>query len=71
MTVADIGRADMGKSLALADYGWLNGVWAANSNLVIRYLGILMVTIPMGLINDIGMPLGLTFAARPCTSGFW
>ena len=63
-TVADVGPADMDVNPASADLGWRNGVWVANGNLVPRHLGIPTVTVPMGLMADIGMPVGLTFAGR-------
>ena len=44
--------------------GWRNGVWVANGNLAIRHLGIPTVTVPLGTMDDIGMPVGLTFAGR-------
>ncbi len=63
-TVADVAPADMDVVEASADLGWRNGVWVANGNLAIRHLGIPTVTVPMGLADDIGMPVGLTFAGR-------
>lgn len=63
-TVADVGPADMDVNPASADLGWRNGVWVANGNLVPRHLGIPTVTVPMGAMADIGMPVGLTFAGR-------
>ncbi|MNC75695.1 amidase [compost metagenome] len=36
----------------------------ANGNLAIRHLGVPTVTVPMGVMADIGMPVGLTFAGR-------
>jgi amidase len=60
--VADVGPADMDVNPASADLGWRNGVWVANGNLVPRHLGIPTVTVPMGTMADIGMPVGLTFA---------
>jgi amidase len=63
-TVADVGPADMDVNEAAADVGWRNGVWVANGNLVPRHLGIPTVTVPMGTMADIGMPVGLTFAGR-------
>ena len=62
--VADVGPADMDVNEASADLGWRNGVWVANGNLVVRHLGIPTVTVPMGTMADIGMPVGLTFAGR-------
>lgn len=62
--VADVGPADMDVDPASADLGWRNGVWVANGNLVPRHLGIPTVTVPMGTMEDIGMPVGLTFAGR-------
>ena len=63
-TMADVGPADMDVNPASADLGWRNGVWVANGNLVPRHLGIPMVSVPMGTMADIGMPVGLTFAGR-------
>lgn len=62
--VADVGPADMDVNVASADLGWRNGVWIANGNLAVRHLGIPTVTVPMGVMSDIGMPIGLTFAGR-------
>lgn len=62
--VADVGPADMDVDPASAELGWRNGVWVANGNLAIRHLGIPTVTVPMGTMSDIGMPVGLTFAGR-------
>lgn len=62
--VADVGPADMDVNPASAALGWRNGTWVANGNLVLRHLGIPTVTTPMGVMADIGMPVGLTFAGR-------
>jgi amidase len=62
--VADVGPADADVNEASADIAWRNGVWVANGNLAIRHLGIPTVTVPMGTMADIGMPVGLTFAGR-------
>jgi len=62
--VADIGPADADVNPQSAEIAWRNGVWVANGNLAIRHLGVPTVTVPMGLLNDIGMPVGLTFAGR-------
>jgi len=63
-SVADVGPADAGVNSASADIAWSNGVWVANGNLAIRHLGVPTVTVPMGIMADIGMPVGLTFAGR-------
>ncbi len=62
--VADVGPADMDVNPASADLGWRNGTWIANGNLAMRHLGIPSVTVPAGLMADIGMPIGLTFIGR-------
>ena len=61
--VADVGPADMDVNPASADLGWRNGTWIANGNLAMRHLGIPSVTVPMGVMEDTGMPVGLTFCA--------
>jgi amidase len=62
--VADIAPSDMDVNPASADLGWRNGTWIANGNLAVRHLGIPTVTVPMGMLRDIRMPVGLTFAGR-------
>ncbi len=62
--VADIGPADADVNPASADLAWRNGTWVANGNLAIRHMGVPTVTVPMGRMEDTGMPAGLTFAGR-------
>ncbi|MDH6531937.1 amidase [Aurantimicrobium minutum] len=62
--VADVGPADADVKEESARLAWRNGTWVANGNLVPRHLGIPTVTVPMGVMSDIGMPVGLTFAGR-------
>lgn len=62
--VADVGPADADVNPASAELAWRNGTWVANGNLVPRHLGIPCVQVPMGVMADIGMPIGLTFAGR-------
>ncbi|MFJ3522416.1 amidase [Pseudomonas sp. NPDC090203] len=63
-TVADVAPANADIDPQSADIAWSNGVWVANGNLAIRHLGVPTVTVPMGVMPDIGMPVGLTFAGR-------
>lgn len=62
--VAEIGPADADVNPDSFDKAWANGVWVANGNLAIRHLGIPTVTVQMGVMEDTGMPAGLTFAGR-------
>ena len=59
---ADVGPADADADSSSADIAWRNGVWVSNGNLVPRHLGIPTVTVPMGTMDDTGMPVGLTLA---------
>ena len=63
-TQSDIAPADADVNPASADIAWRNGVWVATGNLAIRHCGVPTVTVPMGTLDDIGMPVGLTFAGR-------
>jgi amidase len=62
--VADVGPADADVNEESARLAWRNGTWVANGNLVPRHLGIPTVTVPMGTMADICMPVGLTFAGK-------
>lgn len=62
--LADVGPADADVNPVSADLAWRNGVWVANGNLAIRHMGVPTVTVPMGVMADTGMPMGLTFAGR-------
>lgn len=59
---ADVGPADADVNESSADLAWRNGVLFSNGNYAIRHLGIPTVTIPMGVMSDTDMPIGLTFA---------
>lgn len=61
---ADVGPADADRNTGSADLAWRNGVWVSNGNLVPRHLGIPTVTVPMGIMTDTAMPVGLTFAGK-------
>jgi len=62
--VADIAPADADYNPLSADIAWRNGTWVANGNQAIRHCGVPTVTVPMGMLSDIDMPIGLTFAGR-------
>jgi amidase len=62
--VADVGKADADVNEESARLAWRNGTWVANGNLVWRHLGIPTVTVPMGIMADIGMPVGMTIAGK-------
>ncbi|MFL4472604.1 amidase [Paeniglutamicibacter sp. MACA_103] len=59
---ADVGAADADTDPESADKAWENGIFFSNGNYAMRHLGIPSVTVAMGLMEDIGMPVGLTFA---------
>ena len=59
---ADVGAANADVDQAAADRAWDNGVFFSNGNYALRHLGIPSVTVAMGLMSDIGMPVGITFA---------
>jgi len=63
-TQIDIAPSDADVNPAAADIAWRNGVWVSTGNLAIRHCGVPTVTVPMGTLDDIGMPVGLTFAGR-------
>ncbi len=63
-TMTDVGPADADVNPESAEIAWRNGVWVATGNLAIRHCGVPTVTVPMGTMEDIGMPVGLTFAGR-------
>ena len=62
---ADVGPADADTNPDSAALAWRNGVWVANGNLVPRHFGLPTVTVPLGLMADIGMPVGFTLLAGP------
>ncbi|KAF2993860.1 hypothetical protein E8E13_000780 [Curvularia kusanoi] len=60
----DVGRADADVNEKSAAEAWRNGVLYSNGNCAIRQLGIPTISVPMGIMSDIGMPVNLTFAGR-------
>ncbi|KAG8354415.1 hypothetical protein FVEN_g7706 [Fusarium venenatum] len=63
---ADVGKADADVNEQSAKHAWLNAVLYSNGNCAIRQFGIPTVTVPMGVMADIGMPVNLTFASKTC-----
>jgi amidase len=61
---ADVAPFDADRNPASNEIAWRNGTWVANGNQAIRHLGIPTVTVPMGVMADIGMPVGLTIAGK-------
>lgn len=59
---SDVGAAtaDIGKDAA--NKAWENGIFFSNGNYAMRHFGIPSITVAMGTMDDIGMPVGLTFA---------
>jgi amidase len=60
----DVGKADADCNETSAAEAWRNGVLFSNGNCAIRQLGIPTVSVPMGIMADIGMPVNLTFASK-------
>ncbi|GAB3619949.1 amidase [Glutamicibacter endophyticus] len=59
---ADVAPADADVNPESADKAWANGVFFSNGNYVLRHFGIPSITVPMGIMEDIDMPVGLTIA---------
>lgn len=63
-SAADIGRANADVDEAAYDHATSNGVSRSNTNSMLRHLGIPSVSVTMGLLSDIGMPVNVTFAGK-------
>jgi amidase len=63
-TNADVASAALHERPEHMDAALRNGVLFSNGNRAIRHLGIPTVTVPMGRMADINMPVGLTLAGR-------
>ncbi|MGL3804838.1 amidase [Paeniglutamicibacter sp. R2-26] len=59
---ADVAAQDADISKESADRAWDNGVFFSNGNYALRHFGIPSITVAMGIMEDIGMPVGLTIA---------
>ncbi|KAJ5766131.1 uncharacterized protein N7511_003747 [Penicillium nucicola] len=60
----DVGAADADCEEVSSRFAWSNGVKYSNGNRPIRHLGVPTISIPMGVMEDTGMPVNLTFAGR-------
>ncbi|MBN9140380.1 MAG: amidase [Micrococcales bacterium] len=58
----DVGRDDLFTRPESLEHASRNGVVYSSTNRVLRHLGIPSVTVPMGFMSDLQMPVGLTFA---------
>jgi amidase len=58
---ADVGLANSDVDDKAYDLAQRNGVVYSNTNWMLRHLGIPSVSVPMGLMADIGMPVNLMF----------
>lgn len=60
----DVGAADADCDEVASCFAWSNGVKYSNGNRPIRHLGVPTISVPMGVMEDIGMPVNLTFAGK-------
>ncbi|KAJ6080542.1 hypothetical protein N7467_010295 [Penicillium canescens] len=60
----DVGAANSDRDEVSSLFAWSNGVKYSNGNRPIRHLGVPTISVPMGLMEDTGMPVNLTFAGK-------
>ncbi|KPI45865.1 Glutamyl-tRNA(Gln) amidotransferase subunit A [Cyphellophora attinorum] len=60
----DVGYAESDVDIELARHTWRNGVQYSNGNRCLCHLGIPSITVPMGILKDRRMPMGLTILAK-------
>ena len=60
-TNSNIAHADADVDMAHSTEAWQDGTWFSNGNRMIRHLGIPSVSVSMGVMDDTGVPAGLTF----------
>ncbi|OAG03991.1 amidase signature enzyme [Paraphaeosphaeria sporulosa] len=65
----DVGLADLEFELDSARQSLQNGVKYSNGNRALRHLGVPTVSVPMGTMEERGMPVNLTFAGRAYEDG--
>lgn len=59
---ADVAAQNADTNVESADHAWANGVCFSNGNYALRHFGIPSITVAMGIMEDTGMPVGLTIA---------
>ncbi|KAJ3493983.1 hypothetical protein NLG97_g4379 [Lecanicillium saksenae] len=59
-----VGCADADVTLENARHAWTNGVKYSNGNQALRHLGIPSITVPMGVMAESSMPVGLTILGK-------
>jgi len=60
----DVGAANADCDEVASRFAWSNGVKYSNGNRPIRHLGVPTISVPMGVMDDTGMPVNLTFAGK-------
>lgn len=60
----DVGAAESDIDVELARHAWTNGVQYSNGHRCLRHLGIPSITLPMGILQDKQMPMGVTFLGK-------
>ncbi|KAM6507123.1 hypothetical protein FALCPG4_018510 [Fusarium falciforme] len=60
----DVAATDSDIDPDAAAHAWKNGIWYSHGNRAFRHLGIPSMTVPMGIMINKQMPVGLTFAGR-------
>lgn len=68
-TNGDIGRADAEECREAMLDALREGVKYSNGGRAMKHLGVPAVTVPMGMLEDKGMPVGITFAGRAFADG--
>ncbi|KAJ4368457.1 hypothetical protein N0V83_006814 [Neocucurbitaria cava] len=63
-SAGDVGPQDIETNETAAEIGWRNGVARSNGNAAIHQLGIPTVSVSMGAMSDIHMPVDLAFAGK-------
>ncbi|MBS3182401.1 amidase [Leucobacter manosquensis] len=64
---ADVGPWNADVDATAANAAWANGTLFSHGNYALRHVGLPTVTVSMGIMADIGMPVGLTFVGAAYT----